>query len=315
MRPFAIGRPNHGAHICAPYRRSPAIIAPFPLPHHTKGRYHARKNRDAIFYRGLFASGAIRERRREETPMKLKDKVAIVTGGSQGIGEAICRRFAEEGAKVAVVNRTAETGEALAAEIGDAARAFPCDVSKKSAVDAMVADVVSAFGTVDILVGNHGIMINKELEAYSEQEWDDIIDINLKGNFLLSQAIVPIMKEKSYGKIIFMASIAATHAFPNAVPYCASKGGVYMITRALAAEISKCGINVNCISPGNTATPLNQHLQDDPEFVKLMASYTPTGRAYITTAEMAGAAVFLASDDASAVHGLDLIVDDGWCAI
>lgn len=247
--------------------------------------------------------------------MKLKDKVAIVTGGSQGIGEAICRRFAEEGAKVAVVNRTAETGEALAAEIGDAARAFPCDVSKKSAVDAMVADVVAKFGTVDILVGNHGIMINKEVEAYSEGEWDDIIDINLKGNFLLSQAVVPIMKEKSYGKIIFMASIAATHAFPNAVPYCASKGGVYMITRALAAEISKCGINVNCISPGNTATPLNQHLQDDPEFVKLMASYTPTGRAYITTAEMAGAAVFLASDDASAVHGLDLIVDDGWCAI
>ena len=88
-----------------------------------------------------------------------------------------------------------------------------------------------------------------------------------------------------------------------------------MIMKALAAEISKFGINVNCISPGNTATPLNQHLQDDPEFVKLMASFTPTGRAYITPEEMTGAAVFLASDEATAVHGLDLLVDDGWSAI
>ena len=219
--------------------------------------------------------------------MKLENKVAIVTGGSQGIARRLppLRGRRRQGR-----HREPHGGkrEALAAEIGDAAKAFPCDVSIKSAVDAMVADVVDTFGTVDILVGNAGIMINKELESYSEQEWDDTIDINLKGNFLLSQAIVPIMKEKKYGKIVFVASIAATHAFPNAVPYCASKGGVYMITRALAAEISKCGINVNCISPGNTATPLNQHLQDDPEFVKLMASYTPTGRAYITTAEMAG---------------------------
>ncbi len=88
-----------------------------------------------------------------------------------------------------------------------------------------------------------------------------------------------------------------------------------MVTKALAAEVAKFGINVNCISPGNTATPLNQHLQNDPEFVKLMASYTPTGRAYITTEEIAGAAVFLASEEAKAVHGLDLIVDDGWCVM
>ncbi len=250
--------------------------------------------------------------------MRLKDKVAIVTGGSQGIGKAICEAFAREGAKVAVVNRTAEKGEAVAGAInagGGAAKAFPCDVSKKSGVDAMVENVVAEYGTVDILVANAGIMINKKVEEYSEEEWDRTIDINLKGNFLLSQALIPVMKKKKYGKLIFMASIAGTHAFPNALPYCASKGGLVMITKALAAEIAKDGINVNCISPGNTATPLNQHLQDDPEFVKLMASYTPTGRAYISTEEMAGAAVFLASDEASAVHGLDMIVVDGWCAM
>jgi 3-oxoacyl-[acyl-carrier protein] reductase len=88
-----------------------------------------------------------------------------------------------------------------------------------------------------------------------------------------------------------------------------------MITKALAAEIAKDGVNVNCISPGNTATPLNQHLQDDPDFVKLLEGLTPTGRAYIATEEIAGAAVFLASDEASAVHGLDMIVDDGWCVM
>jgi NAD(P)-dependent dehydrogenase (short-subunit alcohol dehydrogenase family) len=256
--------------------------------------------------------------KQEERSMRLKDKVAIVTGGSLGIGKAISLAYGREGAKVAVVNRTKESGAAVVKEIegaGGVAQAFPCDVSKKAEVDAMVSGVAQAFGTVDILMGNAGVMINKPAEEYTEDEWDTVIDINLKGNFLLSQAVIPIMKKKKYGKIVFTASIAGTHAFPNALPYCASKGGVVMITKALAAEIAKEGINVNCISPGNTATPLNQHLQDDPEFVKLMASFTPTGRAYITVEEMAGAAVFLASDEASAVHGLDMIVDDGWCVM
>jgi len=251
--------------------------------------------------------------------MRLKDKVAIVTGGSQGIGEAISRAYGREGAKVAVVNsRKPERGQAVAKKIqedGGRARGFQCDVSRQGECQALVKKVTGEFGTVDILSNNAGIMINKPIEEYSEEEWDDTIDVNLKGSFLMSQAVVPIMKEKQYGKIIFTASTAATHAFPNAVPYCASKGGVLMIMKALAAEISKFGINVNCISPGNTATPLNQHLQDDPEFVKLIASLTPTGRAYITPEEMTGAAVFLASDEATAVQGLDLIVDDGWCVM
>lgn len=251
--------------------------------------------------------------------MKLKDKVAIVTGGSQGIGEAICCAYAREGATVAVVNsRRPELGQAVAKKIvenGGTAEALQCDVSKRDECQALVRDVAAAFGTVDILVSNAGIMINKAIEEYGEGEWDSIIDVNLKGSFLMAQAVVPLMKAKRYGKIIFVASIAGTHAFPNAVPYCASKGGVVMLARALSAEIAKYGINVNSLSPGNTATPLNLHLQRKPEFVKLLASYTPTGRAYISTEEMAGAAVFLASEDARAIHGVDLIVDDGWCAM
>ncbi len=248
--------------------------------------------------------------------MRLKDKVAIVTGGSQGIGKAICEAFAREGAKVAVVNRTAEKGEAVAGAIngnGGTAKAFPCNVSKKSDVDSMVQDVVSEYGTVDILVGSAGIMINKPAEEYSEDDWDRIIDTNLKGNFLLSQVLIPIMKKKKYGKVIFMASIVGVNAFPNALPYCVSKSGLIMLAKTLAAEFAKDGINVNCISPCATATPMNQHFQDDPEVVKFLASNTSTGRAFISPEELAGAAVFLASDDAGAVHGLNLLVDDGWC--
>lgn len=251
--------------------------------------------------------------------MKLKNKVAIVTGGSQGIGKAIALRFAREGAKVAVVNaHHPRLGQAVARKIvasGGKAAAYVCDVSRRDQVQALVKKVVKDFGRVDILLNGAGVMINKPIEDYTEADWDKTLGINLKGTFLMCQAVVPLMKKQKRGKIVNIASIAATHAFPNALPYCASKGGVYMITRALAAEIAKCGINVNSISPGNTATPLNEHLQRNPKFVKLMASYTPTGRAYITTQEMAGAAVFLASDDASAVHGHDLVVDDGWCAI
>lgn len=251
--------------------------------------------------------------------MRLKDKVAIVTGGSQGIGEAISQAYAREGAKVVVVNsRNPAQGEKIANEIveaGGMAIATRCDVSRMSEVKSLIQEVLDRFGTVDILVSNAGIMINKQIEDYTEDEWDLMIDVNLKGSFLTAQAVVPLMKEKRSGKIIFMASIAGSVAFPNAVPYCASKGGVILIMKALAAEVSKFGINVNSISPGNTATPLNQHLQDNPDFVALLESFTPTERAYISTDEMAGAAIFLASEEASAVHGHDLIVDDGWCAI
>ena len=250
--------------------------------------------------------------------MKLEGKVAIVTGGSQGIGKAVAKAYAREGARVVVVNAgNPERGQEVADEIeaeGGAACSIRADVTSKAELDSLVEQVVDRYGTVDILFQAAGVMINKPVEEYTEEDWDRTIDVNLKGSFLSAQAVIPLMKEKRSGKIIFIASIAGTRAFPNSVPYCASKGGVLMIAKALAAEIAKDGINVNAISPGNTATPLNQHLQDDPEFVKLLESKTPTGRAYISTDEMAGAAIFLASDDASAVHGLDLIVDDGWAA-
>ena len=251
--------------------------------------------------------------------MRLKDKAAIVTGGSQGIGEAICRAFGREGARVVVGNYgNLDLGEKVAEDIvqaGGTATAIPCDVTKKSEVQALVRQVIDEYGTVDILAANAGIMINRRIEDYTEEEWDRTIDTNLKGCFLTAQAVAPIMKAKKYGKIIFTASTLGSVAMPDAVAYCASKGGVLQIMKALEAEIAKHGINVNAISPGSTATPLNQHLQKDPEFVKMLEQMTPTGRAYLSTEDLAGAAVFLASDEARAVNGLDLLVDDGLCAV
>lgn len=252
----------------------------------------------------------------EEASLRLEDKVAIVTGGSQGIGSAVARAFGREGATVVVVNSAhPERGAEVAAEIsaeGGAATFVRADVTAKPETEALVAEVVERFGAVDILFHGAGLMINKPIEGYTEEDWDRTIDVNLKGSFLMAQAVVPVMKAKREGRIIFVASIAGTRGFPNSVPYCASKGGVLMVAKALAAELAGDGINVNAISPGNTATPLNRHLREDPEFVRMLESRTPTGRAYISTEEMAGAAVFLASEDARAVHGLDLVVDDGW---
>lgn len=250
--------------------------------------------------------------------MRLKNKVAIVTGGSSGIGEQISLRFGREGAKVAVVNRTAEAGEKVAKEItaaGGTAKAFPCDVSKKGEVQAMVQGVVEAFGTVDILIGNAGFMVLKPLEELSEEDWDRTLDVNVKGNFLLAQAVAPIMKEKHYGKIVLTGSIAGSQGHGEGAAYCASKGGVILLMKALTSELAKEGINVNCVSPGATATPLNAEYRADPEILALFARNTPTGRDYIPPQDLAGAALFLASDDAHAVHGQNLVVDDGFSAV
>jgi len=250
--------------------------------------------------------------------MRLKNKVAIITGGSSGIGKQIALRFGQEGVKVAIANRTTHAGEEVAATItaaGGIARFFPCDVSNKAQVQAMVQSVVDIFGTVNILIGNAGFMVLKPLEKLSEQDWDRTMEINLKGNFLLAQAVAPIMKKKRYGKIILTGSIAGSQGHAEGTAYCASKGGVILLMKALASELAKEGINVNCLSPGATATPLNAQYRDDPEILSLFARNTPTGRDYVPPQDMAGAALFLASDDAHAVHGLNLVVDDGFSAV
>ena len=250
--------------------------------------------------------------------MRLQDKVAIITGGSSGIGREIAKKFAAEGARVAIANRTIATGEETAAEItgqGGTARAYACDVSKAADVEALVAGVEADQGPVDILVANAGTLINKPVEELTEDDWDTTMAINLKGVFLPVRAVVPGMKARRSGKLILIGSIAGTWGYATGAAYCSSKGGVIMMMKALTAELAGHGINVNCISPGATATPLNAEHRADPEILALFSRNTPSGRDFVPPQDMAGAAVFLASDDSKAVHGMNLVVDDGFSSV
>jgi len=251
--------------------------------------------------------------------MKLKNKIAIVTGGSQGIGEAICYAYAKVGATVIVVNSSNfDAAQQVVANIkknSGKAESILCDVSIPAQVENLISEVLSKYGQIDILVNNAGVMINKFCEEYSVDDWDKTMNINLKGSFLMAQQVLPGMKKRKSGKIIFITSIGSTHGFPMSSAYCASKGGMLMLAKSLAAEVAPFGINVNSLSPGNTKTYMNKHLRENPEFVQMLADRTPTGRPYLSVGDIAGAAVFLASDEAKAIYGADLIVDDGWCIV
>jgi len=153
-------------------------------------------------------------------------------------------------------------------------------------------------------------------EETTEEIWDEQLDLNLKGPFFCVRALIPEFKKNGGGKVINITSIAGVGAFPNCSAYCASKGGLENLTRALATELGRHHINVNSLAPGNVETPLNAHLRAPGQeaYVQQMRMMTPTGRDFLLPREMTGAAVFLASDDASAIHGATLLVDAGWAA-
>ena len=252
--------------------------------------------------------------------MRLKGKVAIVTGGSQGIGEAIALRYAAEGARVAVVyhaNDAAAQAVVRRIDAGGEAKPVKADCSKVAEIERMTAEVIQHFGTVDILVNNAGVFRTVPVVETTEAIWDEQLDLNLRGAFFCVKAVLPEFQRKGRGKVINITSIAGVGAFPNCPAYCASKGGLEILTKALAAELGKQNINVNSLAPGNVATQLNAHLRrpGNEAYIDLMRTMTPTGRDFLSVEEMTGTAVFLASDDASAIHGATLMVDAGWSAI
>ena len=245
--------------------------------------------------------------------MKLKDRIAIVTGASKGIGLACAERFAADGATVIMSDVDDGAGEAAAKTIG--ATYMHCDVSKASDVNALVEGVVGRFGAVDILMNNAGIAMAGDFLGITEADLDKVLGINLKGSFLMLQACARHMVKQAEagrkpGAIINMSSVNDTLAIPTIVSYCMSKGGVSQLTRATSIYLAPYGIRVNAIGPGSIRTDMYKGVVADPAAVKRVMSRTPMGRPG-EPAEVASIAAFLASDDASYVTGETIYVDGG----
>ncbi len=244
--------------------------------------------------------------------MKLKDRVAIVTGGARGIGKAIALTFIREGAKVALVDVDTGILETAKNEIKknrDEVIIIPCDITKSVEVKAMVNQVQKAFGRIDILVNNAGIIRRGTIDTVTEEDWDQVIDVNLKGTFNCSKAIVEIMKRQRYGKIVNISSIAGKMGDITSAPgYGPSKAGVDALTKTLARQLAPYGINVNAVSPHAIETEMSAQWSEERRR-EIIASI-PLGRLG-KPEDVARAVLFLASNDASFITGEILDVNGG----
>jgi gluconate 5-dehydrogenase len=247
------------------------------------------------------------------TLFDLSGRLALVTGSSDGIGLGLARGLGRAGARVVLNGRDArKLGEArdLLAGEGIAAEAARFDVADRSAVFAEVERIERQIGAIDILVNNAGIQRRGPFETYPEETWREIMAINLDGVFHVTQAVGKRMVERKRGRIINIGSVTSELGRQTIVPYAATKGAVRQMTRGLSAEWAKHNIQINAIAPGYIRTPLNQALMDDEKFSAWVAARTPAGR-WADPEELAGAAIFLASDAASYVNGHVLYVDGG----
>lgn len=246
--------------------------------------------------------------------MRLEEKVAIITGSAKGIGKGCALVLAEEGAKVAIADIDEQAGKNTVAEIkskGGEAELFRTDVSDSRQVQSMISEVVRAFGQIDIMFNNAGYHISKNVEETSEDEWDYIINTNLKSVFLCSKYALPHLR-KTKGCIINMSSMVGLIGQSNAGAYSASKGGIVAMTKGMALDFAKDGIRINCICPGWVETPLVEdwfNQQKDPQKAReYIYSVHPLGR-IATIEEIGQAALFLGCSDASFVTGVALPVD------
>jgi len=252
------------------------------------------------------------------TSFPLQGKVAIVTGGRRGIGEAIALALAEAGADIAICDRVVEDGElkAVAEEVqrlGRRSLAVRTDITQKADVDSMVQRVVDEFGVIDILVNSAAMNIRAPLLELGEDGWDRVINTDLKGYYLCSQAVGKRMVERKRGSIINIASTAAIKAAAEMGVYCIAKAGVVMLTRVLALELAQYNIRVNAIAPYMVKTKFSQPLWGDPETLKQLESEIPLGR-LAEPGDIVGSALFLASDASSYITGHTIIVDGGLSA-
>lgn len=244
--------------------------------------------------------------------MNLTGRVALVTGGSRGIGRAIVARLAGAGAKVAFVYQSnQEAADALAAELtaqGSEVRAFKADVSKKAEADQVVEQVTAAFGRLDILVNNAGITRDGLLATMTSEQWQQVIDTNLTGVFNFCQAVTRTMMSQRYGRIINMSSVAADFSNPGQVNYAASKAGIEGFSRCMATELAKRGVTVNCVAPGFIETDMTVAVVNSfGDKIKQSIPVRRLGK----PEDIANAVHFLASEESSYITGQTLKVDGG----
>ncbi len=242
--------------------------------------------------------------------MRLKNKVAIITGAGQGVGRRIATRLAEEGCLVVVSDINEENAKTVADQINQTetkAIAIKCDVSKKDEVDHLINSAIEKFGKLDILVNNAGIYPFKNFSEMTEEEWDKVIDVNLKSLFLTSKAAASVMQDNS--KIVNISSIASVVGFRGLSHYCASKSGMNGFIRSIALELAPRKINVNGIAPGAINTPGASG--GDEETNKQTIAMIPLGRKG-EPVDIANAAVFMASNESNYITGQILVVDGGW---
>jgi NAD(P)-dependent dehydrogenase (short-subunit alcohol dehydrogenase family) len=248
---------------------------------------------------------------------RFEGKRVIVTGGARGIGKATVARFAAEGATVVLTDRDRETAEATAKEISEKTGAtvypFIGDVSIKADDQATVQYALEKMGGIDVLVNNAGIYYEERIEEITEERWDAILDVDLKGTFLMCQAVVPHFKEKRGGVIVNMASTNGIAGEIYYSHYNAAKGGVVLLTKTLAIELGPHNIRVNCVCPGYINTETVQAM-DLSEFVQDYIDNKIPLRRVGQPEEVASVIAFLASDDASFVHGDSILIDGGQLA-
>ena len=252
----------------------------------------------------------------------LKGKVAIVTGGAKGMGKADSIKLAQAGARVVLCDIDVAGCQLVVDEIkklrGEAI-AVKCDVSKKAEIDNTVAEALKKFGKIDILVNNAGIFPSEPFLQMSEANFEKVIDVNLKGSFLMAQACAGVMQKNQpngngqRGSIVNIASIAAIKGFPGLSHYCASKGGMVMMSKVMAVELAPLGIRVNVINPGAIDTPGTRTMEMKEENRQAMVGGVPMKR-WGTSEEIANAVLFLASDESSYMTGSTMVVDGGWVA-
>lgn len=249
--------------------------------------------------------------------MRLEGKTCIVTGGASGIGEATVRRFVAEGAEVCIADRALDAAEALAGDLGDATFAFGVDVRIEEQVKAVADAAMDRWGRVDVLVNNAGAELNRTYDEMTVEEWDMVMDTDLKGPWLFSKHVVPHMVAAGTGSVVYISSLNGIVGFPLSTAYGGAKGGLLVFTKDMAIELATSGVRFNCVCPGVILTPMmerwTEKMPDQAEAKEMLEGVMPIGRMG-RPEEVAAAILFFASDDSTLCQGSVLSVDGGFVA-